>query len=381
VADCFLFFRFWPGFSEPFPFDRFNGIAKDEELSQALDSWAREEIRRPEARRAIMQVARWRKQEWRARLAATQKRRGVVASRPGRFPNDASRRSPGTRRLTERDVYWPRIRQPERPEPLICRFGFDLGWWRQVWDDPIPFGPRVWFYKVPSSELAEAVVSALNGRTDRDYEGNEVEHTLRPRFGFVEDADITLQVEALPCIDAIRSGKAPDVRGRKCALAMGQKAMAIADEILKAVAPPKPVQAVSAPPAVKPEPSAEPGGAGSTPEEAAIARKAAWDHLPKRARNAYLAFQYAAEQNGVKPQDLTAPDAHTWLRENGIDQERCDPQLTDYKVPKPPGNFQRYLCFALHALGENKYTPRAGRAAGSSVVKDDKIEYQRGDDG
>ena len=140
------------------------------------------------------------------------------------------------------------------------------------------------------------------------------------------------------------------------------------------------IQAAKQLPAAVPEKGGEKGGGGSTPEEAAIARKAAWGRLPNRARKAYSAFQYAAEKNGVKPQDLTAPDAHKWLSENGIDQEKGDVDiLTDYKPPTP-GTFQRYLSMALNGLDENKYTPRAGRPAGPSIVKGDEIEYQRGDD-
>lgn len=230
MADCFLFLRCWPGFSEPFPFDRFDGIAGDEELSRALDSWAREEIRRPEARRAIMQVARLRKQRY---LAGIQKRRGAYAGRPGRPRNDTSGSSFWTCG-TERDVYWPRIRQPERPEPLVCRFGADLGWWRQVGTESLPFGPRVWFHQVPSSELAEAVVSALNGRTDLHFEENKLEYYLRPRFGFVEDADTALRISALRCIDLIRRGEVPEVRDGEVALAVGKKAMRLADEMVDA---------------------------------------------------------------------------------------------------------------------------------------------------
>ncbi len=261
MADCFLFFRCWPGFSEPFPFDRFDGFAKDDELLQALNSWAREEIRRPEARRAIMLVARWRKQEW---LAEIQKRRGTYAGRPGRPRSSTSRRS-APRHVTSRDVYWPRIRQPDRPEPLICRFGADLGWWREkgcfganipLWrergDNSLPFGPRVWFYQVPSSELAETVVSALNGRNDLDFDDNKEEYYLRPRFGFVEDTNVALRISALRCIESIKRRKIPEVRSGEMALAMGQKAMAFADEMFAAAGPLAPGTAQSEGEAEKP---------------------------------------------------------------------------------------------------------------------------------
>lgn len=239
MANYFLFFRLWPGFSESFPHDRFNAIADDEDLSRALDSYAREEIGRPEVRRQIKQVAKTRRRNLLAAIRKQSASRTMVGSR-----------TVGIRkRVTKRDWYWPRIRQAKHRDPLVCRLGAYLGWWRQVADYPLPFGPRVWFCRVSSRELAEALVSLFNGRTDLDYDGNEVEYHLRPRFGFVEDADTALQMVAQRCIDAIRDGEAPDVRGSKAALAMGQKAMGIANKTLGVTSPPTPVQEVSEPPA------------------------------------------------------------------------------------------------------------------------------------
>lgn len=251
MSDCFLFFRLWPGFTDPFPVDRFNAIAADADLARALDSYAREEIGRPEVRHRIKQVAKTRRRNSLAAIRKQSASRMMVGS-----PAVGVRK-----RLTKRDWYWPRIRQAKHRDPLVCRLGAYLGWWREAWSDSSPFGSRVWFCRVSSPELAEALVSLLNGRTGVDYDRNEVEYHLRPRFGFVEDADTTLQIVAQRCINAMRRGEAPDVRGSKAALAMGQKAMAIADEMLEAAAPPTPVQDILAPPT----PDQATSNGGSTP--------------------------------------------------------------------------------------------------------------------
>jgi len=103
---------------------------------------------------------------------------------------------------------------------------------------------------VSSPELAEAIVRELNGRTDLDYAGNELEYYLRPRFGIAEEADSALQISAQRCIDLIGRGKAPDVRASKAALAMGRIAMGIADEMLQAAARLTPTEVAVAPPAI-----------------------------------------------------------------------------------------------------------------------------------
>jgi len=220
MSDCFLFFRFWPGFAEPFPFERFNTLP-DAELVSALDSFARKQLRIPEVRTRIKEVAKGRRRRFIESLNELWKRR--------------SQGGPSVMRWTGPDFArkcWRSVRGAERKDPLVCRLGAYLGWWEKVWLDSSPFGPSVWFCRVSSPELAETLVSLLNGRTGVDYDGNEMEYYFRPRFGFVEDADTALRIVAQRCINAMRRGEAPDVRGSKAALAMGQKAMDIADEML-----------------------------------------------------------------------------------------------------------------------------------------------------
>lgn len=232
MSDCFLYFRLWPGFTDPFPVDRFNGVADDQDLLQALDDYARGELARPEIRLQVKQVASTRRKNLLAGLKWQSARRS-----PAGFGNASVRK-----RLTKRDWYWPRIRHADRRDPLVCRLGAYLGWWQKRWDESFPFGPRVWFYRVSSQELAEAFVSHLNGRTDLEYEGHELEYYLKPRFGFVENSDTALQITAMRSINAIRRGKVLDIRAGKAALPMGLKAMGIADEMQEALAPQQPTQ-------------------------------------------------------------------------------------------------------------------------------------------
>ena len=95
-------------------------------------------------------------------------------------------------------------------------------------------------------------------------------------------------------------------------------------------------------------------------------------------RKAYLAFQYAESKVERALEDR---EGYDWLKENSIDQDKGDVgELADYTLPAFD-TWSRQLREARKALGEQKYTPRTGRAVGASIVKGDEIEYQRGDDG
>jgi hypothetical protein len=154
---------------------------------------------------------------------------------------------------------------------------------------------------------------------------------------------------------------------------------------LEAVVPPKPVQAVSAPPPVKPEQGERKGGAGPTPGQTAIPsddpREAAFQALKLAVQRAYLAFQYVAKMKERKPEDLKDHEAWEWLRDKGIEEGKGDlGDLTDYKLPPSFTTFTRYCSKARNILDENKHTPRSGRKHGRSIVSGREIERQRGDD-
>ena len=108
------------------------------------------------------------------------------------------------------------------------------------------------------------------------------------------------------------------------------------------------------------------------------AREAILRDLKPSARKAYLAFQYAETMKERRLEDRTA---YTWLCDNGIDERTGDlGELTDYELPLSFDTWGRQLRDARGRLGEQKHTRRAGRAAGSSIVRGDEIEYQRGDE-
>jgi hypothetical protein len=145
------------------------------------------------------------------------------------------------------------------------------------------------------------------------------------------------------------------------------------------------VSALAGSPPAKPGEGEGNDGAGSKTVEpkplSDAAREAVLRQLEPAVRKAYRAFHHVASKVEKRPEDLEDRDAHDWLKENGIDPDKGDlGDLMDYKPPKSLDTFRRYLSTARDALGENKYTPRAGRSRGPSVARGDEIEYQKGDE-
>ena len=125
----------------------------------------------------------------------------------------------------------------------------------------------------------------------------------------------------------------------------------------------------------------EDDNAGSTREQLAAAsvaaREAAFRQLPPAVQKAYLACQYAETTKGQRLEDR---EAYDWLNENGIDQRKAGrEESTKYELPSFD-TWGRQVRKARKALGEQKHTQRAGRAAGSSIVRADEIEYLKGDE-
>ena len=143
--------------------------------------------------------------------------------------------------------------------------------------------------------------------------------------------------------------------------------------------------APTAPPqAAKQEQGEGNGGADVSPEHLSILstveKKAILDKMEPADRKAYFAFQYAATKLGRMPEVLEDREAYEWLKENGIDQGKGDlGELADYKLPSL-ATWSKQVRNARKPLREQKYTRRAGRPTGSSIVKDNEIENQRGDD-
>ena len=146
------------------------------------------------------------------------------------------------------------------------------------------------------------------------------------------------------------------------------------------------VQMKAAPPAPKVDESEGIGGAEPASGQPVVMspaeRKAAWEKLEPAVQNTYWAFQFVATRLERDPKRLEAHEAYEWLTEHGIDQDKGDPgKLRGYKLAPSFESFQRYLSEALKALSENKYTRRAKRPTGGSIVSGSEIEQQRTDDG
>jgi hypothetical protein len=123
------------------------------------------------------------------------------------------------------------------------------------------------------------------------------------------------------------------------------------------------------------------GGPGWMPPQpdapSDIAREAALRQLKPADRKANFSFLYA---EGKVSKRLEDHEAHGWLKENGIDTDKGDlGELTNYQLRAFP-TWSRQLRNARNALGEQKYTRRAGRTAGRSIVSGREIEQQRTDD-
>ncbi len=135
------------------------------------------------------------------------------------------------------------------------------------------------------------------------------------------------------------------------------------------------------PPADKPEQGEGKGGTDMGPEQpeiaSAAAREAVLSNLEAAVRKAYYAFQYAESKAGKRLEDQ---EAYKLLKDEGIPTDKGDlGELTDYKLPSFD-TWSRQVRNARKPLREQKYTRRAGRPTGSSIVKGDEIENQRGAD-
>lgn len=225
MADYFLYFRCWPGFSEPFPFEQFNALP-DDELPRALGGFAGEQLQIPRVRKQIKEVGR-------------DRRRRFVNSLNDKW----KRRSPGNKAVTRwmghavRQKCWRRVRGAGREDPLVCRLGSYLGWWTDTKVNGRAVGfPMVWFCLSPSLALAEHLVEELNRQRCLDYDKHEIEHLANPRYSFVSAEGLSLGKRAsiLRRINAIREGREPDVQDGKLALLIGQRSLRVALDVAEA---------------------------------------------------------------------------------------------------------------------------------------------------
>jgi hypothetical protein len=98
--------------------------------------------------------------------------------------------------------------------------------------------------------------------------------------------------------------------------------------------------------------------------------------LEPAVRLAYLTFCYAESKAGKRLEDR---EAHELLKEDGIPEAAGERgELAEYRLPAFD-TWARYLRDARNLLGEQKYTRRAGRPTGKSVVRGDQVERRKDD--
>ncbi len=367
MAAYYLFFRCWPGFTEQFPIDRFNALS-DDELPKALDDFAREQLR--SRKEEIRDIRRKRKRDLYIALRRQAKR--VLHGHP----------SGRSEKLTRR-WFWDRIRRASRyGNPLVCRVGGYLGWWRgrKCHFGDRAAGPRVWFWETPDPDFAEYLVTRLNGQrslTHHDYEAVEVEYELNVHFGWVAAEGLGRE-ERAPIrrqIDAIRDGKEPPTWDRKLALAMGQRAREFAEEEAEAWVDPAPEQDEpqqerhpdSAPQGVMARaPVGDQGegdGAGPSPKKPGAREPTRPGRLKPSQAKAYGQWKRAIELN-AELDGASDRTVYDWVAENMLDEGE-----------KPPafGTWARQLRAGRSFHGNQKNEPRVSRPHGKSIVRKRQI--------
>jgi len=163
-----------------------------------------------------------------------------------------------------------------------------------------------------------------------------------------------------------------ELRSEPSSATMGECCDSIADALEAEI---RRMEAV--PPPAKAEQDEGGGGTGSAPEQPAVTsdadRAAILAKLQPAKRKAYFSFVHAEGKAGKRLEDY---EAYEWLKENGIDTDKGDTgELADYELPVFD-TWSRQLRKAREPLREQKYTRRAGRATGRSIVSGREIEYQ-----
>ena len=226
MAGYFVFFRCWPGFAESFPFDRFNALP-DDKVADALDSFAREQLRLPGVRGQVKQEARRRRRSYiKGTKAQSEKRMGGPSAGAGR-------------RWTHHESVqkrWRIVRRSERTDPLVCRLGAYLGWWQSVIIGLTGPTPRTWFHETRSLEFAEQLVVELNDRSNLakiNYDAYQLEYHANPRPGFISAEGLSdgQRASIRRPIQAIQDGREPAVEHGKLALPIGQRWIQVAKEL------------------------------------------------------------------------------------------------------------------------------------------------------
>lgn len=167
AQEYFVFFRSWPGFTAPFPFERFNALP-DGKIGPALFAYAREERKRPGVWKQLREKTRG---EWQEFIRDYSE--GLDATNRKKLP-----------------YLWRKFHDDGYHNLMVCRLGHHLGWWKKPEKQNWVWSPRVWFYRTESLQVANQLVSLLNEWSDRDCDAQRDDCGLNPRFSFVESAQV-----------------------------------------------------------------------------------------------------------------------------------------------------------------------------------------------
>jgi hypothetical protein len=356
----FVYVRYWPGFTEDFPYERFNELP-DGKVDTAL--------------RAALAKELWKRHEEIRTLRRSRKQRVLEAIKRRR--SQVIPRYPGPLRHDEP----PRTKPPKTRCSRFARLGWYVGWHEQGGyllskSGEYLFTPRIWIADTEAT-CAHDLVNDLTKLPSANDEERERRQAFNPRFGLVFCAELSRgeQASALAEIQQLWSNEPMDWADLIRPLLPRVKRFL---DAWRVVAQPTATDAIASGDQVAS--TGEAGSRGTSAVKRVLSDESEtgnWDNrehklskLQPCARKAYFSYQLAESQVGRRLED---DEAYDWLKENGLPDDAGDlGELTDYELSSRD-TWKRELRSARKALGEQKYSRRAGRSTGRSVVGADEI--------
>lgn len=180
VGRCFVYVRYWPGFTDSFPYERFNGLSDNDVLHELRHALAKELW----SRRS--EITRRRHEAKRRRIEAIKARRAQFLGRPtGSFHHP----------------------QPPPPKPRktrcsrFARLAQFVGW-HEVGgyflrkSGEFLFSPRIWIAELESAECANDLVKELTELRPVNDQEWERHRLLNPRCGQFSCDDLSRGAQA-----------------------------------------------------------------------------------------------------------------------------------------------------------------------------------------
>jgi hypothetical protein len=360
---CFVYVRYWPGFTDSFPYEQFSTLPENE-IERAL-------------RASLAKELWWRHDEIRARRAALKKKRLESISRLKRqavAPVNFDRRS--TRRVEAK----PRKTRCQRFARMASYIGWhEVGGYIARNDGEYLFTPKVWIAELVSVECATYLVKELTELQPADDNERERIQVFNPKYGWSRCDSLNRgeQASILAAIQQLWSKEpmywADVVRPLLPRIARLLNAWQSVESSTEADS-----VETEAPLAderhgfVTSVESAQSGdvAAGVSVAQRDDTRDERLSKLKPAERKAFFTYEIAAFSLESKVGDR---EAHDWLRENGLPDDKGNMgELADYELPAFD-TWSRQLRAARKVLGEQKNSRRAGRPTSRSIVAVDEI--------